>query len=49
MSVLRPHTASNGSAGLSSQKKALSKDDAREDEKTKDVDYWNHGGGSVMV
>ncbi len=44
-----PHTASNWSAWLSSQKKASSKDDSQEspqkfaeDKQTKDMDYWNH-------
>ena len=43
-----PHTASNWSAWLSSQKEASSKDDAQEipqfaeDKLTKDMDYWNH-------
>ena len=43
-----PHTASNWSAWLSSQKEASSKDDAQkslqfaEDKQTKDMDYWNH-------
>ncbi len=42
-----PHTASNWSAWLSSQKKASSKHDAQEiphteDKQTKDMDYWNH-------
>ncbi len=43
-----PHTASNWSAWLSSQKKASSKDDAQEspqtaeDKQTMDMNYWNH-------
>ncbi len=44
-----PHTASNWSAWLSSQKEASSKDHAQEsckrfaeDKQTKDMDYWNH-------
>ncbi len=38
-----PHTASNRSAWLSSQKEASSKDDAlAEDKQTKDMDSWNH-------
>ncbi len=35
-----PHTASNWSAWLSSQKEASSKDDAEESPQT--LDYWNH-------
>ena len=43
-----PHTASNRSALLSSQRKASSKDDSQEsqqfaeDKQTKYMDYWNH-------
>ncbi len=37
-----PHTASNWSAWLSSQKEASSKDDAQESPQTEDMDYWNH-------
>jgi len=45
-----PHTASNWSAWLSSQKETSSKDDAQEslqtvfaeDKHTKDMNYWNH-------
>ncbi len=43
-----PHTASNWSPWLSSQKEASSKDDAQEspqtaeDKQTKDINYWNH-------
>ncbi len=43
-----PHTASNWSTWLSSQKETSSKDDAQEspqtvaeDKQTKDMDYWN--------
>ncbi len=40
-----PHTASNWSAWLSSQKEASSKDDVKQfadDKQTKNMDYWNH-------
>ncbi len=39
-----PHTASNWSAWLSSQKEATSKARKQfaEDKQTKDMDYWNH-------
>ncbi len=44
-----PHTASNWSAWLLSQKEASYKDDAQEslqqfaeDKQNKDMDYWNH-------
>ncbi len=47
-----PHTASNWSAWLSSQKEASSKDDAQEspqtvakDKQTKDMDYWTMSCG----